>query len=300
MLVCPRLLHLLIPPIVLACSSPAGAAVLTPQLDASAARKSVLVELFTSQGCDLCPTAELLLGKLADEFGPDRVVPVAFHVDYFNEPWKDPYSDPIFSRRELQYSILYARANNLKNEGHLYLTPLLMVGGQVPMVGSNADAPAKARAAIRAELSKPAEVAMEAILSGGADAAERSKTLDVVLRASGPRWADQRVLVETVITEDALATDVQSGELKGRTYHARHVARKFAFQHAQLPGPTSDPLRQAFSLQLEPGWDPARVAVIVFVQDESTGQVLQARRLAWNPSPAKAAGAERTGTGTRR
>ena len=52
----------------------------------------VLVELFTSQGCDMCPQAEENLGDLARR--EPRVVPVAFHVDYFNNPWKD-YTDAL-------------------------------------------------------------------------------------------------------------------------------------------------------------------------------------------------------------
>ena len=48
------------------------------------AARMVLVELFTSQGCDMCPEAERLLGVLAAR--NSRVVPIAFHVDYFNDP----------------------------------------------------------------------------------------------------------------------------------------------------------------------------------------------------------------------
>src|SRR4051794_40106184 len=60
-------------------------------------RRMVLVELFTSQGCDMCPAAEEVLGALAER--DRRVVPIAFHVDYFNRPWKDVFSDPLYSRR---------------------------------------------------------------------------------------------------------------------------------------------------------------------------------------------------------
>jgi hypothetical protein len=46
--------------------------------------RMVLVELYTSQGCDMCPAAEHLLGALAER--DRRIVPIAFHVDYFNDP----------------------------------------------------------------------------------------------------------------------------------------------------------------------------------------------------------------------
>lgn len=44
-------------------------------------RRMVLVELYTSQGCDMCPAAEKMLGALAEQ--DRRIVPIAFHVDYF-------------------------------------------------------------------------------------------------------------------------------------------------------------------------------------------------------------------------
>jgi len=64
-----------------------------------------LLELYTSEGCSSCPPAEAWLGNLLEH--PDlwsRVVPVAFHVDYWNYlGWKDPFSSPQHSQRQRQY-----------------------------------------------------------------------------------------------------------------------------------------------------------------------------------------------------
>jgi len=38
-------------------------------------KRMVLVELFTSQGCDMCPTAEKMFGALAER--ESRIVPIA-------------------------------------------------------------------------------------------------------------------------------------------------------------------------------------------------------------------------------
>src|SRR4051794_40217441 len=70
--------------------------------DRSPSKRMVLVELYTSQGCDMCPEAERQLGALAAK--NDRIVPIAFHVDYFNDPWKDPYSGALYSRRQMAYN----------------------------------------------------------------------------------------------------------------------------------------------------------------------------------------------------
>ena len=79
-------------------------AVATPGLaaDPPAPPKKVLVELYTSQGCNSCPPASDLVGRLgALGYGPDKVVVLNFHVDYFNDPWADPFSDAAYSRRQL-------------------------------------------------------------------------------------------------------------------------------------------------------------------------------------------------------
>ena len=50
-----------------------------------------VVELFTSQGCSSCPPADAVLGELT---GERRVLPLSFHVDYWNYlGWKDRFSD---------------------------------------------------------------------------------------------------------------------------------------------------------------------------------------------------------------
>src|SRR5215475_8044668 len=91
----------------------------------NAARK-VLVELYTSQGCDMCPAAEKVLGALAER--ESRIVPIAFHVDYFNEPWRDIFSDPLYSQRQMAYNQLYTKPKN--EEYGLYYTPMLMIDGR--------------------------------------------------------------------------------------------------------------------------------------------------------------------------
>ena len=64
-----------------------------------------LVELFTSQGCSSCPPAEKWLNQFVDDPSLWReVVPVAFHVDYWdNLGWPDPYASDRFSARQRGY-----------------------------------------------------------------------------------------------------------------------------------------------------------------------------------------------------
>ena len=116
------------------------------------ARRAVLVELYTSQGCDMCPTAEKMLGALAER--DRRIVPIAFHVDYFNDPWKDVFSDPLYSQRQMTYNQLYTKPKNA--EYGLYYTPMLMIDGEQSVNGRD---PASAEAAIRQALARKPGVA---------------------------------------------------------------------------------------------------------------------------------------------
>jgi len=64
-----------------------------------------IVELFTSEGCSSCPPADEFLRELNN---PDvlweNIIPVAFHVDYWDYlGWKDPYAQPSFTLRQQLY-----------------------------------------------------------------------------------------------------------------------------------------------------------------------------------------------------
>src|SRR5258706_14099202 len=72
---------------------------------------TALVELYTSEGCDSCPPADRWLSSLGPKgFAPDRVVPIALHVDYWDYiGWKDPYARHAHSARQRKMAKL-ARA----------------------------------------------------------------------------------------------------------------------------------------------------------------------------------------------
>lgn len=64
-----------------------------------------LVELYTSQGCSSCPPAEKWLNKFkSDDRLWKQVVPMAFHVDYWDYlGWRDSYASNAYSARQRQY-----------------------------------------------------------------------------------------------------------------------------------------------------------------------------------------------------
>lgn len=75
----------------------------------SSESQTVLLELYTSEGCSSCPPAEAWLSRLVES---PRLwkdfVPVAFHVDYWDYlGWRDPWGSARFSDRQRAFAALW-------------------------------------------------------------------------------------------------------------------------------------------------------------------------------------------------
>ena len=65
-----------------------------------------LLELYTSEGCSSCPPADRWLGRLqSDRRLWKELVPVAFHVDYWDFlGWEDRFAAPGYGDRQRRYA----------------------------------------------------------------------------------------------------------------------------------------------------------------------------------------------------
>ena len=89
-------------------------------------QNTVVVELYTSQGCSSCPPADALLKRLALR---DNVIALALHVDYWDYiGWKDNFAQPAFTKRQKAY----ARVAGARS---IY-TPQIIIGGIAHVVGA--------------------------------------------------------------------------------------------------------------------------------------------------------------------
>ena len=233
-------------------------------------KRMVLVELYTSQGCDMCPAAEKILGTLAEK--DSRIVPVAFHVDYFNDPWKDVFSDPLYSRRQQSYNQLYTKPKN--PDYGLYYTPMLMVDGVESVNGRD---PASAAEAIRVARAKKPLVGLEVALDLKPSGLSGNAEIKVTSRS--PSTEKTPLLVCAVLTEDRVVTDIPSGENKGKSLMARFPARQTQYEFIELDAKT--PRTQRFSFAIEPVWKRENLHLAVFVQDKKTGSVHQSAYVPW-------------------
>ena len=61
-----------------------------------------LLEMYSSQGCSSCPPAQALINRFLDSPNLwNKVIPIVFHVDYFNYiGWEDPFSSAKYSIRQ--------------------------------------------------------------------------------------------------------------------------------------------------------------------------------------------------------
>lgn len=77
-----------------------------PQTIVSPATRVNLMELYTSEGCSDCPPAEEWLSGYTDDRRLwKQLVPVVFHVDYWDEQgWKDPFDNRAYTQRQQRIS----------------------------------------------------------------------------------------------------------------------------------------------------------------------------------------------------
>ena len=225
------------------------------------AHRTVVVELFTSEGCSSCPPADELLGHLRQDLSAKniQVIPLGFHVDYWNSlGWKDRFSSASFSQRQEEY------AKSLKVDGPY--TPQMVVDGTSEFVGNSA---AQAQRTISQAASQP-EIATVEISAVNQD------KLAVQVKAAGTANTANVMLA---ITEDNLTTNVGSGENGGRTLHHAAVVRELR-QVGQL---RNGNFQASVPLKIEKDWKREDLHAVVFVQEGSSGKIQGAASIALVP-----------------
>lgn len=224
-----------------------------PAATASPARKAVVVELFTSEGCSSCPPADELLGRLRQEKFADglEIIPLGLHVDYWNfQGWTDRFSSAGYTQRQAKY------ARKFRIEGPY--TPQMVVDGASEFVGSDA---ARVRSAIVQAALRPQLARVEiAILSLGAP-----QRLQVQVHAAAGTPGE----VLLAYTEDNLATKVGGGENSGRELRHSAVVRELR----SLGHLRNGSLEASLPLELKKDWKRNDVRVVVFVQEPDNGAI---------------------------
>lgn len=215
----------------------------------SAALRTHLIELYTSEGCSSCPPADAWLRTV--HAGVD-VVPLEFHVDYWDSlGWQDRFADPRFTQRQRE---LATRSGS----GIVY-TPEVALDGRESRNWSGL-APRATQAAASA-------LTLRVEGSG----AHLQAQLDATPIAATGDWR-----AYFVVSEDDLSSAVRAGENRGALLRHDDTVRAFAGPLPLQAGGDTWTARTVFALPRDVV--TAHAALTAFVQDGHNGTIAQVVR----------------------
>ena len=222
--------------------------------------RAQLIELYTSEGCSSCPPADRWLSSLVPKVvTAEEVVPLAFHVDYWDRlGWRDRFAAPAYTARQ------YASAK-VSGSGFVFTPQVILAGRNYAAWSSNSS--------VQKDVRSMRTVAPEAgfvLLQKPVVSGKLEFEVQAQLR-QGVKLNDVRIYA--ALFQNGLVSDVGKGENSGRQLHHDYVVRSLLTSNAIDPSGKTI-FQDRFILP-----DDAQVkamGVAVFAQDVKTGAVLQA------------------------
>lgn len=214
------------------------------------AQRNVLLELYTSEGCDSCPPADRRLSQFKGQAEyAGRLVPLAFHVDYWDRlGWVDRFASPRHAQRQQEMA-------SLARSRMVYTPQFLRNGRDWRSVASPLDgivpAAAGPRIVLEMGVATGGQLAVEGEVSATNEAAE----------------------VYLALYENNLRSQVRAGENAGKTLNHDYVVRRLI---GPLPPDHAGRVSLRQKIALAADWKRADLGVAVFVQDKASGEIVQA------------------------
>jgi len=204
-----------------------------------------VVELFTSEGCSSCPSADALLSKLKND-NANNIFLLAFHVDYWNYlGWNDRFSSPAYSQRQKNY------CDQLHSDVY---TPQMVLNGSTQFVGSDENA---ARKAINESLNDSAQLAIS--LKSSFTVTERRDSPIYVWAWYKIKGDLRNEVLNVALVQKSAQSSVSKGENSGR--HLSHVNVVRGFQTMALKSDTGE-----FTFTLPGDIQPENVMLVAYSQ----------------------------------
>ena len=213
----------------------------------------MIAELFTSEGCSSCPSAEQLLKEMADMTSKETVavVGLAFHITYWDHlGWKDPYSQPEFTSRQKKYD------QYLTTQQY---TPQVVVNGEFEFVGGNV-------IAFRDAISKAAGTPYYFSLAATATRSNNQITIDYSVDKKS-----KSELLNVALVETSIENHVKNGENKNRVLKHYNVVRKFQTVDLEPSG--------KLTLESPPDLDLNKCELVLYVQHRRNLKVMGASHI---------------------
>ncbi len=170
-------------------------------------QQTAVLELYTSEGCSSCPSADRWLAALVEVPNDELdVLALAFHVDYWDYlGWKDRFGSPRYTSRQRQLG-----SNN--NQRTIY-TPEFFVDGK------EARGTRKVLDKIRSANKQQAQIQLKLSISKSSDA------LQIELQSVTPDAVDKPLQHRYFVYENQLMSDVTRGENSGERLFHQQVVR---------------------------------------------------------------------------
>ncbi|MEO8033356.1 MAG: DUF1223 domain-containing protein [Acidobacteriota bacterium] len=223
---------------------------------------TVVLELFTSQGCSSCPPADRLLTALGGERRDGAVViPLAYHVDYWDHlGWKDPFSSASWSARQNRYAASLGSAQ--------VYTPQLIVNGTTQLVGNDERA---VRRAIERQLAagNRGVVFIDRLTREG-----RVVRVDAHAALEGPaKGSSSRAGLEVIaaLFQNGITTAVVAGENGGRKLADDYIVRWEAPAFALGIGARE--AHGTVAIPVDAAWSGGDLGVVLFLQDRASRSI---------------------------
>lgn len=221
-----------------------------------------VLELFTSEGCGLCPEADRWVHRLPEqEITDENLIVLGFHIDYLNDSkgWVDRFSSPVFSARQRQQAQL--------NLYQTVYTPEFVVSGEVihnwkkhvkDIVHAVNGFEAEARIKLNVTEQNNELVIKSNIFVKGDENKQFSK-------------------LYLALSENDIINEVKGGDNAGATFNHQNLVRTWLGPF-DLNEKGETELNSVIKINNE--WNMEKVSIIAVVQNLEDGFVLQGLKLA--------------------
>jgi hypothetical protein len=213
----------------------------------------IIAELFTSEGCSSCPSAEQLLKEMADMTSKEAaaVVGLAFHITYWDHlGWKDPFSQQEFTDRQKKYDQFLTTQQ---------YTPQVVVNGEFEFVGGNV-------IAFRDAVTKAANAPYYFSIAATAIHSNNKITIDYSVNKKS-----KSELLNVALVETSVENHVKSGENKNRVLKHYNVVRKFQTVDLEPGG--------QLTMETPPDIDLSKCGLVLYVQHRRNLKVMGASQI---------------------
>jgi len=221
-----------------------------------------VLELFTAEGCGLCPAADRWVHKLPEQgITDDQLIILGFHIDYLNDHkgWVDRFSSPVFSDRQRQQAQL--------NLYQTVYTPEFVVSGEVIHNWQKH---------VKDVVQAVNGFEPEASINLNVVEQQDELVIDSQISIQGNENKQYSKLY-LAVTEDDIISKVNGGDNAGATFNHQHLVRTWL-------GPfdlnENGETKISSVIKIDDEWKLDKVSIVAVVQNLEDGFVLQGLKLA--------------------